>query len=103
MKHYLEDDGYLEENKYIQADTLFNAQEYEVVAIALTSLNESFNYYEYVGGLNQRDFESWKKGFSEYIVRGSLSGLTCEDTILELSTCYYHKDDGRLVVILKAK
>ena len=102
LKKYL-DKEYFDENKYIQADTLYNVQEYEVVAVALTSLNDPFSYYEYVGDLNQRDFETWKMGFEDYVVRGSLSELTCEDKVLELSTCYYHKDDGRLVVILKAK
>lgn len=102
LKHYMEDKEYFEENRYIQIDSLYKRQKYEVVAAALTSLNEPFEYYNYVGQVSGQDFEEWKDGFEEYCVRGSLSGLSCEDVIMELSTCYYHKDDGRLVVILKA-
>lgn len=98
LKEYLEDI----EDAVIRVDTLYDEQEYEVVAVALTSLEESFNYYEYVGSLNQREFEAWKKGFEPFCIRGTLSELSYDDTILELSTCYYHKENGRLVVILKA-
>ncbi len=98
LKDYLEDI----EGARIQADTLYSEQEYEVVAAALTSLDESFSYYEYVGSLNKREFEAWKEGFEPYCVRGTLSELAYDDVILELSTCYYQKENGRLVVILKA-
>lgn len=102
LRHYLEDEGYLEENRYIQIDTLFSGQVYEVAAVALTSLDEPFDYYEYVGCLSQREFQEWRDGFETYCIRGSLSELSYKDTIMELSTCYYHKDDGRLVVVLKS-
>lgn len=102
LKYYLEDEKYFDENRYIQIDTLYRNQKYEVVAVAMTSLNESFNYYEYVGQVDETDFSEWKEGFEPYCVRGSLSGLSYDDVIMELSTCYYHKNDGRLVVILKA-
>lgn len=98
LKDYLEDI----EDAVIRIDTLYDEQEYEVVAVALTSLEESFNYYEYVGSLNRREFETWKRGFEPFCVRGTLSELSYDDTILELSTCYYQKENGRLVVILKA-
>lgn len=98
LKDYLEDI----ENQYIRVDTLCNEQKYKVVAVILTSLNESFNYYDYVGCLNQREFETWKRGLEPYCIRGSLSELSFDDVILELSTCYYHKENGRLVVVLKA-
>ena len=98
LKDYLEDI----EDKVIRVDTLYSEQEYEVVAAALTSLDEPFNYYEYVGSLNRRDFEAWKEGFEPYCIRGTLSALEYDDVILEQSTCYYQKENGRLVVILKA-
>ena len=102
LKYYLENEEYLEENKYIQVDTLYTEQKYEVAAVALTSLDEPFEYYNYVGQVSEKDFNDWKEGFEDYCVRGSLSGVSCEDAIMELSTCYYHKNDGRLVIILKA-
>ena len=98
LKDYLEDI----EDKVIRVDTLYSEQEYEVVAAALTSLDEPFNYYEYVASLNRRKFEAWKESFEPYCIRGTLSALEYDDVILELSTCYYQKENGRLVVILKA-
>ncbi len=102
LKHYLEDEGYLEKNRHIRIDTLYDRQEYEIVAVVLTSLNESFKYYNYVGQLSEQEFEEWKEGLQGYCVKGSLDDVCYEDVVMELSTCYYHKDDGRLVVILKA-
>lgn len=98
LTDYLEDI----EDACIRVDTLYSEQEYAVAAVALTSLDESFNYYEYVGSLNRREFETWKRGFEPYCVRGTLSELSYDDMILELSTCYYQKENGRLVVVLKA-
>lgn len=99
---YFEDEEYFEEHRTIRIDTLYEKVTYEVVAVALTSLHEDFEYYLYVGDVTENDFNDWKLGFEEYCIRGSLQDLSYGDTIVELSACAYHTEDGRLVVILKA-
>lgn len=101
LKKYLDDD-YFDENRFIQIDTLYEEQQYEVAAVVMTSLHETFKYYEYIGFMEDDDFGCWKSEISKYVVKGSLEGLKPSDIIMEASTCYYHKKDGRLVVILKA-
>lgn len=88
-------------NDIIQVDSLYEQCTYKVVAIMKTSMHEDFRYYDYVGNLSEKEFSTWRKGCQGYLISGSLSDLTYEDTIIELSTCSYHTDDGRLVLILK--
>ena len=101
LKKY-QDADYFEENHVIKLDTLYEDMEYEVMAVALTSLHEDFKYYEYVGNLSEDAFNEWKNGLVQYIVRGTVEDLEYGDIICELTCCAYHTTDGRLVVILKA-
>lgn len=101
LKKY-QDADYFEENHVIKLDTLYEDMEYEVMAVALTSLHEDFKYYEYVGNLSEDAFNEWKNGLVQYIVRGTVEDLEYGDIICELTCCAYHTKDGRLVVILKA-
>lgn len=88
-------------NDIIQVDSLYEQCTYKVVAIMKTSMHEDFRYYDYVGNLSEKEFSTWREDCQGYLISGSLSDLTYEDTIIELSTCSYHTDDGRLVLILK--
>lgn len=88
-------------NDIIQVDSLYEQCTYKVVAIMKTSMHEDFRYYDYVGNLSEKEFSTWREGCQGYLISGSLSDLIYEDTIIELSTCSYHTDDGRLVLILK--
>lgn len=88
-------------NDIIQVDSLYEQCTYKVVAIMKTSMHEEFSYYDYVGDLSEEDFNTWKKGCQRYLTQGSISDLTYEDSIIELSTCAYHVKDGRLVLILR--
>ena len=101
LRNYYENANYFSEYNLMQINTIWEEATYEIVAVALTSLYEDFNYYEYVGNITKGEFESWKTGFEPYVVVGSLSDLEYKDTIVELSTCYYHKEDGRLIIILR--
>ncbi|MCM1217800.1 MAG: class B sortase [Lachnospiraceae bacterium] len=101
LRNYLEE-GYFTGHSRIRIDTLYEEMEYEVVAVALTSLHEDFQYYAYSGFQTEASFHEWQEGFEPYCVIGSLSGLSYSDKVAELSTCWYHVEDGRLVVILRA-
>ena len=100
LDNYKKED-YFTDNKIIQIDSLYESSNYEVVGVMQTSLSANFKYYEYLGTLNEKDFNIWKEGCEAQLLKGSLSSLTLEDTIIELSTCAYHTDNGRLVLILK--
>lgn len=92
---------YFDSNKTMRIDTLFEESDYEVVAIAIINMDDSFKYYDYVGSLDETTFNIWRDNFESYVIRGSLSSLTYKDTIVELSTCSYEKKNNRAVLILR--
>lgn len=92
---------YFDSNKTMRIDTLFEESNYEVMAIAIINMDDSFKYYDYVGNLDETTFNIWRDNFESYVIRGSLSSLTYKDTIVELSTCSYEKKNNRAVLILK--
>lgn len=100
LDNYKKED-YFTNNKIIQIDSIYESSSYEVVGLVQTSLSADFKYYEYLGTLNEEDFSIWKEGCEAQLLKGTLKDLTFEDTIIELSTCAYHTDNGRLVLILK--
>lgn len=101
LKYYIDDKEYIKNNKVISIDTLYEKSSYSLVAVALVSLNDGFDYYKYAGNVTESEFEEWKKYLGKKCIRGSLDSLGYGDVVAELSTCSYHTDKGREVVIFK--
>lgn len=95
-----------EEHPAIRFDTLSDAGTYEVVAAFYSQVYEKeaenvFRYYDYTDLGKIDDFESYVaqvKAASQYD-----TGITpvYGDQLLTLSTCSYHTDDGRFVVVAR--
>lgn len=102
------DAGYWEEHPTIRFDTLEESGEYEVMAafysrIYTTGETNVFRYYQYA------DLSETQR-FSEYVEQAKTAalydtGVTAEygDKLLTLSTCSYHTDNGRFVVVAVCK
>ncbi|MCQ2569277.1 MAG: class B sortase [Candidatus Saccharibacteria bacterium] len=96
---------YWQEHKTIRFDTLYEQGKYEVVAAFLSRIyapeHKGFRYYEYTDLKSEVQFDS----FIEQVKENELydTGVTAEygDTLLVLSTCNYHTDDGRFVVVAR--
>lgn len=94
---------YWEEHPVITFNTLKEDREYEIFAVLRTRLlyeNErGFAYYKYVGDLTEEQFDE----FVSQVCAGAEydTGIVPEygDQILMLSTCSYHTENGRLVVV----
>ena len=98
--------SFWQEHRYIQFDTLTQEGRYEVLAafyvdVALTDGGVEFPYYTYT---DLRD----PAVFNDYISHVEAlalydTGVAAEpgDDLLTLSTCSYHVDDGRFVVVAK--
>lgn len=99
------DKQYLAENPTIQIDTLFEEQTYEVLGVFLQQVYpddyEGFKFYDYVGDVSEDEFNEYKTGISKLMQSGDVSDMQYGDKIIELSTCYYHVKNGRLVVVCR--
>lgn len=95
------------EHSLISFDTLYEERTYEIVAAFPSRVYdedaEEFKYYKFYEAETEEEFNE----FYENIKALSLydTGVTAEfgDTFLTLSTCAYHVNDGRFVVVGKKR
>lgn len=93
------------EHPEISFDTLYEKRSYEILAVFLSQVynveDDVFKYYKFYQADTQEEFDD----FYENIKALSLydTGVEAEfgDTFLTLSTCAYHVEDGRFVVVAK--
>lgn len=103
---YQEESFYLE-HPLISFDTLYEERTYEIVAAFPSQVYdenaEEFKYYQFYEAETEEEFNE----FYENIKALSLydTGVSAEfgDTFLTLSTCAYHVNDGRFVVVGKRR
>lgn len=98
-----EDEDFYREHKYIQFDTIYGDGTYEVIAAFQTKIQDvdydGFKYYQFF------DAET-EEAFNDYVDScRQLTGYTTDrtafygDKLITLSTCSYHVEDGRFVVV----
>ena len=79
------------------------AREYEVFAAMQTNLpyqeETGFQYYYRVGDLNEDQFNELMDHWSKYAAVKTEKMPEYGDQILTMSTCSYHTEDGRFVVV----
>lgn len=101
---YRDKEFYLE-HSMISFDTLYEQRNYEIVAVFLSQVynsdEEVFKYYQFYQADTQEEFDYFYENIKELSMYDT--GVTAEfgDTFLTLSTCAYHVEDGRLVVVGK--
>lgn len=102
-----EKEKYWKKHPLISFDTLYEEGEYEVVAAFYSRIygegEEGFRYYEY-GDLSEEErFAEFKSGIEGAALYDTGVTLNYGDTVLMLSTCSYHTDDGRFVVVARKR
>lgn len=99
------DESFYEKHKYISFDTIYEKQTYEVVAAIKTAIpaagEECFRYYEYTGSDDVKMFNEYVEFIEENRLYPTDAKLLEGDSILTLSTCAYHADDGRFIVVAR--
>ncbi len=102
---YYADEDFYKEHKTFSFDTIYEKQTYEVVAAIKTSIPpdnvECFRYYEYVGKDDTEMFNRYVQFIEENQLYDTGVELQEGDDILTLSTCAYHTDDGRFIVVAR--
>ena len=96
------------EHSIIRFDTLYTENEYEVLGAfysKIYGINEKgvFRYYQYNDLSDPEVFNEFITQVKSYSLYDT--GVTAEygDKILTLSTCSYHTDNGRFVVVARKK
>ncbi|MDO4304153.1 MAG: sortase [Bacillota bacterium] len=93
------------EHSMISFDTLYEQRSYEIVAVFLSQVynsdEEVFKYYQFYQADTQEEFDYFYENIKELSLYDT--GVTAEfgDTFLTLSTCAYHVEDGRFVVVAR--
>lgn len=108
MFHELEeydDEDYYEKHKFITFDTIYGSGTYEVIAAYRTKIYDEdytgFKYYEFFDARDSVEFENYvsnSKSLTPYNIEASAK---YGDSLITLSTCAYHTENGRFVVVAR--
>ena len=100
-----ESESFFQEHPIISFDTIFEKREYQIISVFRSKVysedEEAFKYYEFYQANSKSEFEEFYnnvKSLSEYDTEVEAE---YGDTFLTLSTCAYHTEDGRFVVVAK--
>ena len=100
-----EDENYYAEHKHMEIYTRTDKREYEVIAAFYSQVyyptDLVFKYYNFFKADNEMEFDYFYDNIKEISLYDT--GVTAElgDHFLTLSTCAYHVEDGRFVVVAK--
>ncbi len=95
------------EHPAISLDTLYEERVYDIVAVFRSQVykeeEDVFKYYQFYQADTPEEFEYFYTNIKELSLYDT--GVTAEygDRFLTLSTCAYHVEDGRFVVVAKLK
>ena len=96
---------YYEEHKLIEFDTIEEDAQYEVIAAFRTKIDESdsslYKYYEFHNASSEEEFNEYVskvKSMTPYEIEATAK---YGDKLITLSTCAYHAEEGRYVIVAK--
>lgn len=100
-----EDESFYKNHKYIQFDTIYGNGTYEVIAAFRTRiLNEDeqgFRYYQFFDAADASEFNQFVSGCKALTSYSIDTEAAYGDSLITLSTCAYHTENGRFVVVAK--
>ncbi|MDD6201531.1 MAG: class B sortase [Lachnospiraceae bacterium] len=89
----------------IHFDSLYEKREYELIAVFYSKVfyekEDMFKYYQFFQADTREEFKTWYRNIKQMSLYDT--GVTAKfgDEFITLSTCSYHVEDGRFVVIGK--
>lgn len=106
LKKYKEEDFYKKHSNII-FHSLYEKRTYEIVAIFLSQVYsmdyEGFKYYEFYHADTKEEFIYFYNNIKALSLYDTGVSAEFGDKFITLSTCDYHTEDGRLVVVAKEK
>lgn len=99
------DEGFYDAHPTVRFDTLYEAAEFETVAVLLSRVylqsEEAFRYYRLAGTGTPDGFERYIQSVKERALYDTGVSARYGDQLLVLSTCEYSTKNGRLAVIAR--
>ena len=93
------------DHQYIHYDSLYEEHVYQVVfafkAYIRMANEEGFRYYRFYGSNNEQEFNDYINNVRELALYDTGVEVEYGDKLISLSTCSYHTEDGRFVVVAK--
>lgn len=101
------DKSYWQEHPTIHFDTLYEEQEYEVLAAFYDRVyyqNETcFKFYKFINAADEADFDNAIANYHEKQLYDTGVTASYGDKLITLVTCAYHVENGRFVVVARKK
>ena len=92
------------EHSRVKFNTIYGPGEYEVVAVVRTDVNvgsSAFPYYQYTQANDPEMFAEYKDFLEQNRIYDTGNEIQEGDRLLTLSTCNYHTENGRLIVVCR--
>lgn len=97
--------SYWREHPVIRYDTLYERGEYEIIAVFLSKVynrsDDVFKYYQFFQADTQAEFDAYVSNIKRLALYDTGVDAKFGDTFVTLSTCAYHTENGRLVVVAR--
>lgn len=100
-------ESFFREHPTISFDTLYEERVYEIVAVFRSQVyhaeDEVFKYYQFYEADTREEFEDFYRNIKALSIYDTGVEAEFGDTFLTCSTCAYHVEDGRFVVVAKRR
>lgn len=100
-----EDEEFYKKHKYIIFDTIYGDAKYEIIAAFRTKIYPidytGFKYYEFFDAGSKEEFDYYVSSCKSLTPYNIETTAQYGDKLISLSTCAYHDDTGRYVVVAK--
>ena len=98
-----EKEDFWRENPTFTFDTIYEERTFEVVSVIRTRVlythEEGFRYYRYSGDLEPKEKMKLFEEFKKLELYDTGAEVKNEDKLVMLSTCGYHEENGRIVLL----
>lgn len=106
--HNYKDKSYWEGHRELRFDTVECLRTYEVVSVFYTEIDYTgesgnFDYYNYCGDVSDERFDIYVQNIKALSMYDTEVDILQDDTLLTLSTCSYHHENGRFVLVARLK
>ena len=106
LLNYAEESFYLT-HPTIQFNTIYEEATYDIVAAfyskVLFTNEEGFRYYEYIDFSKKKEFNEYIKTIRNLSEYDTGIKVSYGDQLITLSTCSYHEENGRFVVVARKR